>query len=180
VRVLIAADIHGDREALLELLRREFDIFVIVGDLTNRYRERELFKLLPEATIFIPGNNEPPEAGVHGCVKEVGEYEFICLGGSLPTPFNTLFEIPDAEYGRILSGMHAGRKTIVFSHCPPYGVLDRVGSKNIGSHALREFIEREKPLAVFVAHVHEHAGELAFLDGIPVFNPGKKGLILEL
>ncbi len=182
MRILIATDIHGDERALRSLLSRDFDYLVILGDLTNRFREKHLFDLLPSNTLFIPGNNEPLTSGIHGRVVEIAGVKFFTLGGSLPTPFNTPNEIPEEEYKKIIAENSAAidSSTVILSHSPPYGALDLVGGIHIGIKALRELIILKKPLAVFCGHVHEYSGHMAFINRTPVINPGKSGLLLEV
>jgi len=178
MRFLIATDIHGRKELLRNLLSKKFDWLILLGDLTNRMREMELFKLLPENSLFIPGNNEKPEGFCHGKVVEVGGVKFACIGGSLPTPFSTPFEVTEEEYARICFKLK--NFDFLVSHCPPYGVLDEVGGMKIGSKAIRELVERERPRAVFSGHVHEYAGCMGFVGRIPVINPGPYGIFLEI
>ena len=178
MRFLIVSDIHGREEVLRSLLSRDFDYLVILGDLTNRMREMHLFSMLPPETLFIPGNNEKPELGVHGKVVEISGIRFACIGGSLKTPFSTPFELEEEDYKKISAEL--SDFDFLLTHSPPHGVLDDVGGVHIGSKALRELVEKIKPKAVFTGHVHEYAGSISFIDRIPVINPGPKGIILEL
>ena len=59
------------------------------------------------------------------------------------------------------SRKYKGKKQIIISHCPPYGILDeaeRYGKRNIGSKSLREYIEKNEPALVVAGHVHKFGG----------------------
>lgn len=59
---------------------------------------------------------------------------------------------------------------IVVSHCPPLGILDRIGDASAGSPALRQYILDYKPKHIFCGHVHEHGGEVEHLGETNIAN----------
>ena len=66
-----------------------------------------------------------------------------------------------------------GSPIILVSHTPPYKVLDRSQRfvrDHIGSHAVRRFIAKHKPLLVFCGHVHSHGGCEARVGATTVIN----------
>ncbi len=71
-------------------------------------------------------------------------------------------------------------KTIVISHYPPYGAVDRTDfGTHVGSRELRELIERYRPLLVVCGHIHEAAG----IDNIGktvVANVAMRNVLVEI
>ncbi len=76
------------------------------------------------------------------------------------------------EFARRLLGKD--EKLIIVSHVPPHGILDRAlrhGDRNIGSIALREFLEEEERVCLVVCgHVHRCGGLSERLDNTLVVN----------
>lgn len=120
------------------------------------------------------------------------EYAIIGLEGSTGTIGNLLYseEDADAHLNTMLNEI-GNRKIILISHTPPYKVLDyaiRFGKEEIGSKALRRFIESnsERIELVICGHAHLQGGNVNYLNGVPVVNcashdgpyePGKIALI---
>lgn len=98
-------------------------------------------------------------------------------------------DIPD---GDIL--IHAGDFTmvegadIVVTHGPPYGVMDRVGSENVGCPELRRRLTEVGPRYHIFGHIHEHHGfcrvddithiNASMLDG--KYQPGRKAICFHI
>lgn len=58
---------------------------------------------------------------------------------------------------------------ILISHGPPFEVLDMTNDyRNVGSHALREMIEKQKPALVVCGHIHEARGVKQHRDTLVV------------
>lgn len=80
---------------------------------------------------------------------------------------------------------------IVLSHCPPLGILDCGGARvwtesegvgpaeNLGSIALRDYIDRYQPLLVVCGHIHEAAG-MQMVGKTAVYNVARKWELIEL
>jgi len=64
-------------------------------------------------------------------------------------------------------------KFILITHNPPFGTnLDRTETgEHVGSKAVREFIEKNKPILAISAHIHE-AGGIDKLGDTVLFYPG--------
>jgi hypothetical protein len=200
LRILVIADIHGEFEKFSRLLDRikehAFDLVICPGDFTDMYNIPEGYsqldiselivqKLLSlgKPVLCIPGNHEPydildmfDEYGVnlHERMKQIGGLAFIGFGGAA-TPFNTKFEPTEEE---IKKGLEKALrdikgKFILVTHNPPFGTaLDKIETgEHIGSKAVREIIEREKPMLALSAHVHE-AGGVDRLGQTVLFYPG--------
>ncbi len=55
----------------------------------------------------------------------------------------------------MLAGMSAD---IALFHDVPNGLFDWIAGKNVGSMAIRRWIESKKPKLAFCAHIHEYMG----------------------
>lgn len=199
MRVFACSDIHLRLSLLDEALKnsRSADLAVCLGDLTvyGKGLEAALEKLraLNTNVFVIPGNNEAPgelgeKASQRGIVFLHGEKKFFKglvfagVGGSLPTPFNTPFEMGEDEFKRLLSGFRGIGSLVLLSHTPPFNTsLDLTSTgEHIGSVELRRFIEEESPLACLCGHVHEAAGVSERIGETLVLNPGPRGMMIEL
>ncbi|MEM0371183.1 MAG: metallophosphoesterase [Ignisphaera sp.] len=159
----------------LDLIKRAIDIVKI-------YRI-ELF-------IAVPGNIDIADhynkivdnvfINLHKRFIEYREYIFMGLGGSNKTPFRSLFELQDEDIEKMLMDIYnklknakTSSKLILVTHVPPYKTnCDRVYTgENVGSPALRRFIEIAKPLATFCGHIHESRCVDRINETI-VINPG--------
>jgi Icc-related predicted phosphoesterase len=88
---------------------------------------------------------------------------------------------------RWTKGRLKGKKLIVISHAPPYGVLDfamRFGRRNIGSRPLREFLEKNANAVLCVSgHVHSQGAKSERLGNTIIINasshdgPGDPGRV---
>jgi len=77
------------------------------------------------------------------------------------------------------------KKTVYVFHAPPFDTnLDIIHSgAHVGSHAIREFIEKKQPLITLHGHIHESAD----MSGTPVdkigktpcINPGRRAVIFD-
>jgi Icc-related predicted phosphoesterase len=193
------SDIHLRLSLLDEAFKssRGADLAVCLGDLTvyGKGLEAALEKLraLNRNVFVIPGNNETPgelgekasEKGIvflHGGKTFFKGFTFAGVGGSLPTPFNTPFEIGEDEFKRLLSGFRGLGSFVLLSHTPPFNTsLDLTSTgEHIGSVELRRFIEEESPLVCLCGHVHERAGVSERIGETLVLNPGPRGMVIEL
>ena len=191
---LLISDIHDRYGRMATIIRREiYDVLIIAGDFTyggdidHVYRA---FKIIRENTnklvFFVPGNCDPVELlefedienkiyNLHKKAIKINGLYLVGLGGSNITPFNTPIEFTEQEIASILDNIHGeyrADRTIVVSHVPPYNTVDILPSGiPIGSIALREFIERVQPLAVFCGHVHENQKFIRHGSTI-IVNPG--------
>lgn len=79
-----------------------------------------------------------------------------------------------ASYQTDLEGSKANEKgVILLSHTPPFGVLDfstRFGKRNIGSKALKEFLEDKDVVLNICGHSHLNGGKTEDFEGVKVIN----------
>ena len=194
----IHGEFEGFSRLVDKIKGHDFDLVVCPGDFTDMYNTPEGFSQLDVAELIvqkllslgkpvlcIPGNHEPYEildvfeeydVNLHGRVRKVKEFEFIGFGGAA-TPFNTKFEPTEEEIKQALEGKVEGMKErhkfILVVHNPPHGTnMDKTETgEHVGSKAVREFIEKEKPLLAISAHIHE-AGGTDRLGRTTLFYPG--------
>lgn len=197
MRVQIFSDIHGDIRALERALAGPADIYIAAGDLSTFGKALDrcgppLAKLGDRAWV-LPGNHESDsqtrefcrENGVvdfHRQMRTINGTRWAGLGYSNPTPFNTPGEYTEQEISDALAQFDTSSPFYLVVHVPPYGThLDEFApGKHAGSHAVREWIERTQPLAVFCGHIHECAGKSDHVGASPCFNVGKAGYIQEV
>ena len=136
-----------------------------------------------------------------------GGFEMASLGYSTPTPWHTPRELEEDELAARLEGLldrlTDPARAIVNLHCPPAGThLDQVAKLNgdlrpvadasgivmtsAGSRAVRDAIERYRPLLGLHGHVHESPGAER-LGATLCLNPGSdygdgvlRGAIVDL
>ena len=178
MRILQVSDIHGSMSAterIAELVRENnYDLVIVAGDVTNfgtvEMAETILGKINEAGAkvLFVAGNCDPesmlrwqPSTGdivnIHLKTVEVGGLRFMGLGGGGPRSVGTWIEFGEEEFRSMLDSMTppSGRFVLV-SHTPPHGCgADDVGGKHVGSVAIREFVEKTKPLLVSCGHIHE-------------------------
>ncbi|WP_440956021.1 metallophosphoesterase [Methanosarcina sp. Mfa9] len=192
MKILAISDPHGDYSKIKAIMERagDFDLAVIVGDLTNfgpDEKVEELMEMFDKPVLAIPGNCDQKSilealdaskaTNLHGKAKQIGKIRFIGLGGSNPTPFNTPFEIPEEEIESTLEGMvcsaeAAGNcgKVVLLTHAPPQGTCDEIPCGHVGSTAIRKFLERVD--LIVCGHIHEAKG-MEKVGRTTVVNPGE-------
>lgn len=200
LKIMVIADIHGEFEKFSKLVDKtkedEFDILICPGDFTDMHNTPEgysqvdvgevvLQKLLSlgKPVFCIPGNHEPYDildifdeygVNIHGVARKFRGIEFVGFGGAA-TPFNTKFEPTEDELKRCLENgvKDIKGKFILVTHNPPFGtVVDKTETgEHVGSKAVREFIEKNKPILAISAHIHE-AGGVDKLGETTLFYPG--------
>ncbi|WP_297536198.1 metallophosphoesterase [Thermococcus sp.] len=194
MRIVAITDIHGnirEAEKMAEIFRNaNFDVLLIAGDITNFSNRRVAEMVLrPLLSLDIPvfavhgncdGRDVPElldELGIwlHDRRRELNGVGFIGIGGSNITPFNTIWELTEDEIQEILMRNYRPGD-VILSHVPPKDTkADRVHSGlHVGSSALREFIEENRPPLVVTGHIHEarsvdRVGETVIVNPGPLF-----------
>ncbi len=189
--VLAFTDVHGRWDILRSIVDREADVYVCLGDLT--YGEvgieeaAKILETLGDRLLCVPGNNERPEIMekyfprvLHGKRVTVEGVTFGGIGGSPPTPFNTVHEWEEEEARRLLRSM--GPVDVLLAHAPPAGTPLAVTRSGVdaGSQAIREYVEQFQPRLVLCGHIHEHAGKEAWIGRTRILNPGPEGVYVEI
>lgn len=144
----------------------------IEGAVREQYQA--LFAAMPDPTYLTYGNVDlpalwpefltPAHTVLDGHIVEIGGRVFGFVGGGLPSPYRTPFEIPDDEYAAKVDAVFAaaaaaGRTVdVLCTHIPPavpellYDVRARRFERG-SEHTLAAIREHAPPLALF-GHVH--------------------------
>ncbi len=198
MRVLAFSDFHGDA-TLIERLRQESkdcDLILCCGDITPAHGSTvetgRRIGGLGARVLAVPGNFELPndmrvvckEIGwidLHGKSFEIGGITFSGCGGGNTGPFRTPYELSEQEFGDILAKVSVPEGFVLVTHCPPMGALDEPRKRlHIGSQAIKEFVEKNKPVMQFCGHIHECGGREETLGRTKVVNVAKQIRIVEI
>ncbi|MBW1744759.1 MAG: metallophosphoesterase [Deltaproteobacteria bacterium] len=101
----------------------------------------------------------------------------VGVGYSTPTPFGTPSEVSEAQLQAWLDQAVQGAKNyehlILMAHNPPFDTrTDRVSfNQPVGSHTVREFIEKYQPDVCVTGHIHESRA-VDRLGKTQIINPG--------
>ena len=172
---------------------RTADIVIGAGDFGNLRRQLpvciDILRAIDKPAVLVAGNNESteelidacrnwPSAHVlHGSGITLAGVTFFGLGGGVPvTPFGSWsYDFTEEQAAELLSGCLAGG--VLVSHSPPQGAVD-VSSRgqSLGSVAVRQTVQRQRPILVVCGHIHACAGQQAMLGGTPVVNAGPQGI----
>lgn len=191
MRILAFSDIHNDWHTLRYLAAERANLYLCAGDLT--YSERGIEKAanilspINDRLFIVPGNNERPKTleqlfpnAIHGRVIEFEGLRIGGFGGSKITPWNTPCEWEDDYAFKILEKL--GETDIFIAHSPPSntGLALTSAGIDVGSEAIRWYIEKYQPKYAVVGHVHERAGLVETIGKTVVLNPGPKGKLFEI
>jgi Icc-related predicted phosphoesterase len=193
MRLLCITDIHGEVRRFEKILAAEpkADVLIIGGDFTNFGKPPEAAHLLNLAQAHTPqvlavaGNCDSAEidqllfdrgVSLHQGGVQIGDIGFFGLSAMPPWKGN-MYEFPEEELDRFLAASYAqvegSPKYIMVPHCPPRNSeVDRSGSGvNVGSTAVRNWMDKVKPILVICGHIHEARGQ-AKIGGTVVVNCG--------
>jgi len=200
MRAIVVADIHGDREALLNLknsvMDKDVEYFFLLGDYSPGFKDQAeneedvnfILEALADYKVkAIPGNCDQKKAldtfqarnaNMHNTVLEFPGVAIMGFGGSNPTPFGTPFEYSEEEiYTQVknLLSSTKNKKTILMVHSPPKDTACDVikNGAHVGSSSLRKVIEEDSPDLVLCSHIHESAGKEDKIRKTRVLNVGR-------
>ena len=183
MRLLAISDPHGDYAQIPALVRKagkagSVDVVLIAGDITNfgpdelTYDLLSLLEPLECPVLAIPGNcdqrsilatlDASSAVNLENAVHTIGNVTFAGIGGSNPTPFDTVFERSEGEIGAMLDDLlsRAGEtgeaRIVLLSHAPPKNTLDRIPGGNAGSEAIAGAIGKTD--LIVCGHIHEDQG----------------------
>ena len=168
---------------LLELMQERLEAWMALADERLRPQDLPAFWMLgnddpPELEPLL----ESAPWGTHADdrVCDLGDgHALVSLGYANTTPWNTQRELSEEELGARLDALFAQveepRRAVLNAHVPPYmsgldeaPVLDeglrvqsaagQVKMGAVGSTAVRDAIERHRPMLSLHGHVHESAG----------------------
>ena len=180
MKILISSDLHGLKKAYSDFksicIKENVSIGIITGDLTTfcENNMEEEIKIKDELNkigipiLFIMGNDDEYEWENSRNVFNINQtkmdfYDYRFIGYQFTNPYvGGIFEKNEYEQELDLNQLKktCNKKYILITHGPAFGVLDKVGNKNVGSKALLKFIQETKPEYHFFGHIHEEAGIL--------------------
>ncbi|HYA32563.1 MAG TPA: metallophosphoesterase family protein [Candidatus Bathyarchaeia archaeon] len=200
MKFLALSDAHGVYTHIPQLLLEagEIDAICVIGDITDfgpNALVEELLSIIGEdvPTLMIPGNcdlptivetiEESPAVNLHLKSFDYNNIRFLGIGGSNPTPFNTPFELSEAELQSYAAKLlhEVAATTVLLSHTPPKGFLDTVGATHVGSEAIRGAVGIVDVIAC--GHIHEQRG-VVVSGKTTIVNPGMaargSGAVIEI
>lgn len=179
----MVSDFHGNMEASRQAASKSeqvhADVVVVPGDITHFGSVQDAKELLSPLVklrlpvFFVPGNCDPPSLAqinlenarcIHGTCETYRNAMFAGVGGGPISPFNTPFEMTEAEIMGVLNQSFRLCQPkpwlILVSHTPPKNTkLDAAFSgEHVGSTSVRQCIEDKQPSIVFCGHIHEARG----------------------
>ena len=199
MRLLVFSDLHSDFRIASKLVELSHDVDVVVGagDFCNVRRGlEEIIRALSgikKPTVLVPGNSESDaelinacrlwnDAHVlHGRQATIDGISFYGIGGGIPvTPFGSWsYDFSEKEAYDLLSDCLPGG--VLVSHSPPKGILDTSSDgRSLGSQAVRDAVEQNKPDLVVCGHIHGSAGQTKRFGETTVINAGPYGIIWKL
>jgi Icc-related predicted phosphoesterase len=197
----IFADVHGEAQARRYIELRtsglwaqardlsaalwgalEEQPWAVIGRAVER-QYREVFAALPAGLITYGNVDVPAQWGQHlrphhqlldGRSIEVGGVRLGFVGGGLPSPMRTPYEIPEEEYDAKIESL--GPVDVLFAHLPPalpellYDVRARRFER--GSQGLLRAVERWQPRYLFHGHVHNPLSSRTRVGRTEIVNVG--------
>lgn len=193
-RILFLTDLHGARGYLSALLERENDVDLVLlgGDITSFGGAEQaaaminpLMSAYPavrsvHGNVDLPGVLQWLESGglsLHGRGEVLEELGIFGCGGSNPTPMRTPTEYPEPTIAELmeagLASVADAKIKVLVSHTPPFNTtVDRMfAGKNVGSTAVRDFLQNHPVDVCLCGHIHEAEG-IERVGGAMVVNPG--------
>jgi len=195
VKLLIMSDIHESSTKIRKLRNQVrgndgYDAILIAGDITHfkpysRAVEllEEIYSMFRKPIYFVPGNCDDPRLigyksdkeiyNVHNNLVVFREYHIYGVAGSTKTPFNTWIEWSEDYFEKFISRIWSvdATKLILVTHSPIYGFFDEINGENVGSKALRRFLEEHGGLVWVTGHMHEYSGYV-FRYNTLIVHPG--------
>jgi len=190
MRLLCITDIHSEVGRFEKILANEppADLLIIGGDFTNFGKPPEVDHILNLAQAHTPqvlavaGNCDSPEidqlllergVSLHTRGVRINNIGFFGLS-AMPLWRGDMYEFPEDELDRFLAASYAqvagSPQYIMVPHCPPrHSEVDRNASGvNVGSIAIRQWMDKVKPILVICGHIHEARGQAKIGETIVV------------
>lgn len=180
MNIIVLSDIHGSLKYLPAIGERltKADLVMIAGDITHFGQWAQAEEIISQIRAYnqhilaVPGNCDKFEVDEYLVSEginlsrnrvEIGGITFCGLGGSLPCPGKTPNEFGEQVFTESLAGLSPKENfagSLVFmTHQPAVGTaVDTVAGIHNGSAAVRDFIERNKPILAISGHIHEAIG----------------------
>jgi len=186
---IVVGDVHESTDAFAHIPNAAgAEALIISGDLTNRGGALKADRVLAAARKANPkvlaqvGNMDEPALTAHLAEKGVNIHRearllapgvaLMGVGYSTRTPFNTPSEADESQMAAWLDETHAkalalagknsggGHVLAVIHNAPHASGLDKLtNGMDVGSTAVRDFLERAQPEVCVCGHIHEGMGE---------------------
>lgn len=188
MKILAFSDVHWDLASCQALVQAGAgaDLVIGAGDFAQQHMglDETMAALEPLASkaVFVPGNNETPDAlraatsarVLHGEGMVFQGRQIVGIGGAIPPlpplPWGS-YDLDENTARTMLDNFE--QADILISHSPPKGVVDEHGQAgSIGSISVLAAIKRLAPAFVFCGHIHDCWGQRANLDSSLVANLG--------
>ncbi len=199
LRILAAADLHGDSKQIRKLAEKaekeKVDLVVLCGDLTGWAETKDIikpFKDKDKKVLIIPGNWDSFATvdflatlygvkNIHGYSVQYEHVGFFGAGGAEDAPGPG--RVSEKEILETLKKAYHGikgiEKKIMVTHMHPSGGISEF-SGIPGSKAITKAIKLFKPDFLLHGHIHEGAGIEEKVGHTRVINVGKEGKIIEI
>lgn len=160
MKILCTADIHfhtGVLDAILNIMsKRDIEILIMAGDLTEKKPLFNFFKNVNIPTIVVHGNWDfeikSKKSNVFVLINDIFNYKnyyIVGLDDKLFVLENIIKKIKDIDE----------KKLIYVSHSPPFGILDQTWfGNNLGNIHYTNLLDVKSPLVHIFGHIHESAG----------------------
>jgi Icc-related predicted phosphoesterase len=188
MRIIACSDLHGNYDLyqwIVELNQKlDPDLIVICGDLfgypvrfpsletaqqADGKKISQILTQISKPILYIMGNDDfvpfrPKQDNIyhiHSKSLTFGNFNFIGYQYSLPF-VGGIYEKSESKIGFDLKKLShlVNKKTILISHSPAYGILDKSFSGiHCGSKSILNFIEKEELHAHLHGHIHEAFGQ---------------------
>lgn len=165
MRILVIADRPPDKRIQDILAESPIDLIVTLGDLElSQIRPLEDIADIPKIGVY--GNHcsgmYMPGLGIenmHLATKTIGGMTFGGFEGCVKYKESSAKMYTQEEASVLLATFP--RVDVMLVHCPPFGVNDdQTDIAHTGFIGLRDYVEREKPRALFHGHTYPTAQEI--------------------
>jgi len=193
LRILAAADLHGDLDIAKKLskkgLKEKVDLVVLAGDIYG-YGEGDEdilgpFEKAGQKVVFVPGNCDFAEEheilkrrakSIHNYYVTYGGVGIVGIGN--PNWKLCLDKGDLAEIKKNFNRMKSGKRVLV-SHLHARGTKAEL-SGILGDDVIREAVDEFKPDLLIAAHIHEGEGIEDKIGGTRVVQVGRRGKVIEV
>lgn len=190
LRILAAADIHGDVDIAKKLAEKakkgKVDLVILAGDLSGYYEENgkvlEPFIKEKQKIAFVPGNWESTKEHLvlKSFAKSLDNYYITCGDVAIAgTSWKSGLNYEDLENLKANFKRMKPNKKILVSHWHASGTLAEFSGFK-GDKFLRKAVEELKPDLLISAHIHEAEGIEDKIGKTRIIQVGRNGTIIEI
>ncbi len=191
MRVLAFTDVHSEKEAEREILKKmeDVDIAICAGDLANFGKmDWEFIEEMDGFGIpifFVHGTHEDEEIAKkiddyrnwHWVHNDIFEFNGLKISGYGDLEFRR----GDRELLRLIDRLEGEERVLFVSHIPPFGTsLDLLIDRHVGNELLTILIYEIKPILYVCGHLHENFGMKEKILETLIINPGPYGEVIEI